>query len=59
MIQMEAQLDIWDINVPFIADSKNLNIYIPTKGILQIEVIMSQSYKRCKIFVSVDSHQEL
>ena len=42
MIQMEAQLDIWDINVPLIADSKNLNIYIPTKGILQIEVIMSQ-----------------
>ena len=42
MIQMEAQLDIWDINVPFLADSKNSNIYTPTKGILQIEVIMSQ-----------------
>ena len=59
MIKMEAQLDVWDINVPFLADSKNSNIYTPTKGILQIEVIMSQSYKWCKRFLSVDSHQEL
>ena len=53
MIKMEAQLYIWDINVHFIADSKNSNIYTPTKGILQIEEIMSQYYTWCKVYVTV------